>query len=186
MNVQAILLGLEAGPSELSLHIPLLYQLASNASRPLELGVCQGNSTVAFMCACSLTGRRLCSVDLVDYEESVRERLRSLELKDSLWVFVQGNDVAPETVEQVRQVSKTFDFIFVDTSHVREHTIEELAVYYPLLEKGGAMAFHDTHTELYAGGVYEPLLEFMAGHPECRIIHDEPGAYGLTAVQKAT
>lgn len=186
MNVQAILLGLEAGPSELNLHIPLLYHFAGNARRPLELGVYQGNSTVAFMCACSLAGRRLCSVDLVDYEESVRERLRSLELNDSLWVFVRGSDVAPETVKEVRRVNKTFDFIFVDTSHVREHTVQELAVYYPLLENGGVMAFHDTHTELYAGGVYEPLLEFMADHPECQIIHDEPRSYGLTAIQKAT
>lgn len=184
MNTAEILSALEAERSDIWQHVATLYHFAKRSKRPLELGVRTGNSTVAIMCACTEDNKRLCSVDMVDSSPEVRERLAYFGLNGSLWTFIAGDDVNPGTVEQVRRVNPTFDFVLVDTTHICEHTIQELNSYYPLLECGGIMAFHDSHTELYAGGVYEPVLAFVSARPECTFIHDDPSCNGLTAFRK--
>lgn len=185
MNTPAIISALEAEQSDIWQHVAAIYGFAKQCRHPLELGVRTGNSTVAIMCACTEDNKRLCSVDMVDSSLEVRDRLAYFELDGSLWAFITGDDVNPGTVEQVRHVNPTYDFILVDTIHVCEHTIQELNSYFPLLERGGIMAFHDSHTELYAGGVFEPVLAFISAHPECTIIHDDPCCNGLTAFQKS-
>lgn len=175
---------LEEAGSELSPHIPLLYAKAKESSRPLELGVFQGNSTLAFMCACHEDRKRLCSCDIVDYEAQVRLRLQQAGLNGALWSFVCGSDVDPNTVGRIRKVCPSYDLIFIDTSHLRQHTIDEIGTYYTLLEPGGLMLFHDTHTDLYPGWVYEPILDFLKAHPECEMVYDSPESYGLTAFRR--
>lgn len=180
-DVQAILAELENGPSELNFHIRTLYRFAKQSCRPLELGVLSGNSTLAMMCACVEDQKRLCSCDINYCEKMVRTRMRRSGLDDHWWAFVHGDDRSPETLASICRINRTFDLIFIDTSHEREHTTLELVMYYPLLERGGVMVFHDTHTDLYAGGVFEPLMSFLHRHTDCRLIYDSTEAYGLTA-----
>lgn len=184
MTTSEILSALEAEQSDIWQHLAALYHFVKQSQRPLELGVRTGNSTVAIMCACTEDNKPLCSVDITDSSQEVRERLAHFGLDVCLWAFIPGNDISPGTVEQVRQVNPTFDFILVDTTHTCEHTIQELNSYYQLLEHGGIMAFHDSHSELYAGGVYEPVLAFISAHPECTIILDDPRCNGLTAFRR--
>lgn len=158
--------------------------MAKESRSPLELGVQNGNSTLAFMCACQEDRKRLCSCDVIDYERHVRLRMQQMGLEDGLWSFVCGNDVDPATVARIQSLAPSYDLIFVDTSHQRQHTMDEIATYYPLLERGGVMVFHDTHTELYPGWVYEPILEFLQAHSECEMVYDTEESYGLTAFKR--
>jgi predicted O-methyltransferase YrrM len=41
------------------------------------------------------------------------------------------------------------EFLFLDTSHEYEHTLQELEIYVPLLSHNGVMALHDTNLKSY-------------------------------------
>jgi hypothetical protein len=79
----------------------------------------------------------------VDIEPTSRRR------QDKRWLFVQGDDI---------EFAKTFptwcrenglpteiDILFIDTSHFFEHTVQEIAHWFPLLAPRGKVFFHDTN-----------------------------------------
>lgn len=182
MDTSHILAGLEYIPSDIHPHIPELYRLAMNSTRLLELGVGDGVSTAALMCACYETGRRLFSVDSDDKEAGTRLYLRSLGLDDSLWTFIKGDVTGTGPVWKVRR-SGPFDFIRVDTSHTFEGTTQRLAEYYPLLKPYGVMVFGNAHGS-YTGAICGPIKEFLMAHPECRTVWDDIRGNGLIVLQR--
>lgn len=57
------------------------------------------------------------------------------------------------------------DFVFIDSSHEREATVEEFQVWAPVVAPGGKIAFHD-----YGGGAY-PGVE-QAIHDDLELVGD--------------
>jgi predicted O-methyltransferase YrrM len=119
--------------------------MASAPKLIVELGTRSGLSTRALLAAAELTDAQLLSVDLedcsgVEFPERFRPR----------WSFAVSDDVAfagaPfEAWCAARGVAPSAEVIFIDTSHLYEHTTAEIAAWLPRLAPGGAMLFHDTN-----------------------------------------
>lgn len=136
------------------LHGLVLYL---NAKRVIELGVRDGESTVALLEGVHETGGHLWSVDVMPCDQA-KATIVSYGLQGR-WTFNQADDVA--FAQQWRE--GTVDLVFIDTSHMADHTRLELAAYHPLVAPHGAMAFHDTET--FRDGVLVPILELMSAQP---------------------
>jgi hypothetical protein len=92
----------------------------------VELGTRGGVSTLALLAAAEVTGAPVLSVDIEDFAGEPFER------------FCAQKGLPPEA-----------DVIFVDTSHVYEHTRDEIDRWLPRLAPRGAMIFHDTNMGLW-------------------------------------
>lgn len=63
--------------------------------------------------------------------------------------MIQGSSVAPEIIEQVRQVAKGYERILVclDSNHTHDHVLAELQAYAPLTSVGSYCVVFDTIVE---------------------------------------
>ena len=111
----------------------------------LELGVCTGVSTRAFLKALGGTGR-LWSVDIYPRLE------HTLKIQEAYpeWTFLVEDDL---TLEWDRIV----DLIFIDTSHVYKHTLGELVKFSPFARSW--IFLHDTSA---FPGPAKAIQEFLA------------------------
>lgn len=135
-----------ATPSDIYLHLPRFVQLveALNAEHVIELGSRSGVSTVAWLYALEGKGR-LTSIDL-DKAPDIGAWPH--------WMHVQGDDTDPALM----QVIDPCDILFIDTSHLYDHTLWELRNWSKLVRPGGVIALHDTELPIPEGaGVDEPL-----------------------------
>lgn len=123
-------------PSDIHEHLGYMVDLCIelNAQEIIELGVRQGVSTTAWLHGLDQTDGHLWSVDITGRPE----------LHSPRWTFVQGPDTDPETLAKLPEM---VDVVFVDTSHAYQHTIEELALYFPRVRPGGRIVLHDTEVE---------------------------------------
>ena len=55
---------------------------------------------------------------------------------------IRADSTSPETVKSVKEYAP-FDFIFIDGGHYYETVISDWKNYWPMLRKGGLLAFHD-------------------------------------------
>lgn len=127
-----------------------LHQWAEAAKVILELGVCEGHSTAAFLSAAERSGGQVWSVDIDPPE--VPPEWHNL----GFWHFRRGNDLDPE----VRAwCPPSVDLLFIDTSHLYAQTLAELRVYVPRVNAGGLVVCDDTRRP----GVKRALEEFAPG-----------------------
>lgn len=123
--------------SDISLHLPRLYQLASvPEAKIIELGVRSGDSTCALLAAVSEQNGELWSVDI----NSPRTPPDWLDLP--YWYVSVGNDL-----ELVYFMPDQVDLVFIDTSHTYEQTKLELNYYWSKVKSGGKIVLHDTELE---------------------------------------
>lgn len=128
--------------TDISDHLPALFAETINA-RPrliVELGVRGGDSTYVLERAARFCNATLISCDIADCK-SVCDW--------SEWNFVQSDDIVfaaqfPEYCRQ-RNVTPAIDILFLDTSHLYDHTVQELECWIPLLAPKGKILFHDTN-----------------------------------------
>lgn len=122
--------------SDIGDHLPRFVQLVeeTNAQHVIELGTRAGVSTVAWLYGLSLTGGQLTSVDI-----SSRPDLGDW----AHWTFHQADDTSPSLLARLQPA----DIVFIDTSHVYEHTLTELRAYRRLVRSGGYIVCHDTELE---------------------------------------
>lgn len=123
-------------------HLPTIFSEALQADPDtiVELGVRDGESTAVFEEVCGLTGADLVSVDIdeAEYESNYEDRY-----------FVQADDV--EFARQFKYwcedhaINPEIDVLFIDTSHLYEHTVEEIDSWFPHLTDNGVVLFHDTN-----------------------------------------
>jgi predicted O-methyltransferase YrrM len=133
-------------PSDIYLHLPRMVQLVEqlDAQHVLELGSRSGVSTIAWLHALQRTGGRLTSVDL--------DAAPAIGAHDN-WTHVQGDDTDPALVAALDPA----DIVFIDTSHLYDHTVQELAIYRWLVRPGGVICLHDTELPTPEGAPPRPL-----------------------------
>lgn len=157
-------------PSDIWSHLPRMVALVEElgATSVIELGTRTGVSTIAWLYALEKTGGHLTSIDIDDRPP--------IGVYDH-WTFVQGDDCDPLIVGELDQV----DIVFIDTSHLYEHTVRELNLYRWLVKPGGVIVCHDTELPIPEGAPPRPLFpvkkaitEFCAAngfdwhnYPEC-------------------
>jgi cephalosporin hydroxylase len=132
--------------SDISEHLNFLY-FYLHCTKPkniLELGTRGGESTRVLEKYCSemdILGR---SIDLGSAPGWLTN--------STFWKHYIGDDIAiGKNLLKTKQwpdgdLFTDLDFIFVDTSHIYEHTLTEIEIYSSLLSKGvGSIVFHDTN-----------------------------------------
>jgi predicted O-methyltransferase YrrM len=123
-------------------HLPTLFAeaLATQPKLIVELGVRGGESTFALERAAKLADAHLLDVDLDECAAAGTYAKRS---------FVRGDDVAFAQQFPAWCASHgtrpVIDVLFIDTSHLYEHTREELRVWVPFLAPRGKLLLHDTN-----------------------------------------
>ena len=134
-------------PSDIHDHLGTIFAEAVSAQPRLivELGTRGAVSTRALLAAAEVTNAHVLSIDAVDCGDSdIPDRFRAR------WTFARGDDVAfagePFTAFcAARGLSPEAEVIFIDTSHLYEHTCHELEVWLPRLAPRGVMLLHDTN-----------------------------------------
>jgi cephalosporin hydroxylase len=123
-------------------HLPALFA-ETNVVKPrliVELGVRGGDSTEVLAMAARRSEATLVSVDIdpctrkIDYDR---------------WHFIQEDDVAfaGRFGAWCREagIEPAIDVLFIDTSHLYEHTVQEIERWFPLLSDRCKVYFHDTN-----------------------------------------
>jgi len=128
--------------TDISDHLPTLFAetLTMHPRLIVELGVRGGDSTFVLERAARLCQARLISVDIADCAKVTS-------WPD--WLFVQSDDVAfakefPRYCAE-RGLAPRIDVLFIDTSHLYDHTVQELACWLPFLAEHAKVLFHDTN-----------------------------------------
>ena len=164
-------------PTDIHEHLPTLVDLVveHDCQHVIELGVCSGQSTTAFLYALEQTGGSLVSVDL-DPAPAIGEWPH--------WQFIQGDDLDPRVFAQCDLA----DLIFIDTSHGYRQTLQELYLYAHLVRRPGLMVLHDTELEHPIGESLKPAFpvkraveEFCAS--EGYEFTNNPACYGLALIR---
>jgi len=106
----------------------------------MELGTRGGESTFVFSRIAKLTRSHFVSVDLEDCSDSS-------DYPD--WIFVKNDDVdfasKFSTWCAAKNINPEIDLLFIDTSHLYEHTKEEIKHWFPHLAKECTVIFHDSN-----------------------------------------
>ena len=133
--------------SDISDHLPLLYR-ETVARRPklmVELGTRGGESTLVLLTAAKAVDAPMVSVDIDDVGPTLQQKEPEL---TGRWRFVQADDVgfAARFPDYCRQhgLPDSIDLLFIDTSHLYQHTVDEIAAWFPLLRASATVMFHDT------------------------------------------
>lgn len=129
-------------PSDINEHLPLLAALAAECDTVLELGTRDGVSTVAFLAGLPRTG----TLHSVDIHEGP-----ALGFVDDRWTFHRGDDLV------LADELPDADLVFIDTSHLYEHTLAELEAYTKKVRPGGWLVLHDTELAEPYGHNGEPF-----------------------------
>lgn len=70
--------------------------------------------------------------------------------------MIEGSSVAPEVVNQVREIARTKRkvMVFLDSLHTHDHVMAELALYAPLVSLDSYLVLPDTFIEYFPRGYY--------------------------------
>lgn len=123
--------------------MPVLYAWARHARKIIELGTRGGNSASAFLAGLEHSGGELWSVD-IDMSH-VPALFRDL----PQWHRIEAPS---ESAEAIGFCPDDADILFIDTSHLYEHTLAELRYYVPKVKPGGVVFLHDTAQETLQKG----------------------------------
>ena len=125
--------------TDISDHVMTLHiiTLENDLKRVLELGVRDGESTVALAEAVSKIGGHLWSMDISSCN-TAKKQISEYGLSE-YWTFIQGDDK-----QLASSWNQEVDHIFVDTSHIYEDMLNELILYEKFVRLGGYITFHDT------------------------------------------
>ena len=148
--------------SDISDHLPTIFADIVGAQPRLivELGTRGGESTKTILGAAAHSDARVLSIDIDD--------CKGVAVADSLkarWEFIQADDVAFGR-ERFREwcaakgIAPSIDVLFIDTSHLYEHTVAEIAQWEGFVPEGGIILFHDTNLRRTARTVGNKLLDF--------------------------
>ena len=192
--------------TDISSHLETIFLEALRATPRLivELGVRTGESTLVFASVARRCGATLVSVDIAPCSSVCQY---------DQWHFVQEDDVGFgrrfEDWCQEHDISPKVEVLFIDTSHLYEHTLAEIDAWFPHLAERAVVFFHDTNLRRFfrrrdhtigrgwnnSRGVIRALdTRFGAGFDERRpfrgeleswqVIHD-PVCNGLTILTRS-
>jgi hypothetical protein len=131
--------------SDISDHLSTIFFFAIEA-RPnliVELGTRGGESTRALLAAAKACGSRMLSIDIADVSAI------EVPFRES-WTFLCADDVEFGRTSfrpwcDANSLAASIDVLFIDTSHLYEHTKQEIEVWLPYLAENGVAIFHDTN-----------------------------------------
>jgi predicted O-methyltransferase YrrM len=160
--------------------VPLMALLqgfvtGNRASRIVQLGTHAGYSTLllGWMLRRMNARRGLYSLDLdAAMCETARDWIKRAGLEEFVEV-VERNSLDPQSPIAAREfLGGQPELILLDSSHEYQATLDELDLWYPVLEPGGLLVLHDVSQFAVdfdvtkAGGVLRAFTEWRKAHPE--------------------
>jgi len=136
--------------TDISSHLPTLYAhtVLQNPQLIVELGVRGGESTRAFIDV----GCRLIGVDINNCDYPVNDKRKFYKIDDI--TFAQSHQP---------YLKNSINILFIDTSHLYKHTLDEITSFLPLMADQSLMIFHDTYMSPLKGFRYHRLNGVMGG-----------------------
>jgi cephalosporin hydroxylase len=150
-------------PLDLWIYQEILYELRPEAI--VETGTASGGSALFLASVCDLLGQgKIISVDIEDAERPQHDRV----------TYLTGSSVAPKIVDRVVEFvgDAAPVLVILDSDHSREHVLEELRAYSPVVTPGSYLIVEDTnvngHPVLpeHGPGPMEAVDEFLDSAPE--------------------
>jgi len=131
-------------------YLGVMRGLVGEATAPVvvELGMRHGISTIALLRGAIDSGG---TVNSIDFDPTCE-----LIIPPGLPFVFRGMD----SIEAAGTLDIHPDFVLVDSDHTYEYTAREIAAWWPKMNSGGHMLFHDSYE---AGGVWKAIEE--AGLP---------------------
>lgn len=139
---------------DISSHVPTLFCHAYflNPSIIVEAGVSgHEGSNVALRAISRELNSHLIGIDIDNYTYLYNNIPRG--------TFLQMDDRKfPDYFKTMKLNQSNIDFIFIDSSHEFQHTVDEIKLFTPMLTENGALGFHDSNiAPLYNGTAYARL-----------------------------
>lgn len=127
--------------TDISSHLETIYKetYAMNPKVIVELGIRGAESSRIFSCITQELNARLIGVDIEPPHQFDYNTIKNgtLILMDDVKFASIYKALAKEVV----------DVLFIDTSHLYEHTVQEIAAWFPLLGNKALVIFHDTNLD---------------------------------------
>ncbi|MCE1249687.1 MAG: cephalosporin hydroxylase family protein [Comamonadaceae bacterium] len=164
----------------------------------IETGIAHGGSLVLSasllalldMCDAIETGatldprqsrRKVLGID-IDIRAHNRAAIESHPMASRIQM-IQGSSVAPEVVQQVREVAQGYGrvLVFLDSMHTHEHVLAELDAYAPLVSSGSYCVVFDTFVDDMPPGFFADrpwdvgnnpktaVRQWLPAHPEFEV-----------------
>jgi predicted O-methyltransferase YrrM len=130
-------------PSDISDHLSRMFSevVAAKPRLIVELGVRGGQSRAIMERAARISNSSLVSVDLNDCSAACGT--------SPLWHFVKSDDIKFAATFRdwclQRSIEPSIDVLFIDSSHLYEHTVQEINSWFPFLSPRCTVLFHDTN-----------------------------------------
>ena len=155
-----------------------LYWLAkrSNSKKIVELGCTPGGSTIPLLWAAERNDGYLWSCDLANPPTKIPHYNSSDMSKRAIIGGIKASELGKVWFHG------EVDFIYLDTSHAYEDTIEEINAWLPHLKEGGLFVFHDT--EIYKSEVFRAITHVITNSSSLFELHHWPDCYGHVALQR--
>lgn len=130
--------------NDVSSHLPTIYvhTVLNKPKLIFELGVASGQTSYAFNKAAMATSSKLVGVDIdprwkSSYKNFSKNQCQFYGMDDIKFLkFFLKNPLYP---------NKKVNLIYIDTSHVYQHTLVELEHFIPILAESGSFCVHDTN-----------------------------------------
>lgn len=150
----------------------------------IETGIAHGGSLIYSASLCKMIGKgRVVGVD-IEIRPHNRKAVEAHAMAP-LITMIEGSSVAPEIVKQVADLVKPGEstLIFLDSNHTRQHVLDELEAYAPMVSKGSYIVAMDgimqdvvgaprTSPDWVTNNPQTAVKEFLAAHPE--FVLEEP------------
>jgi cephalosporin hydroxylase len=129
--------------------VPLLDLLRERQPRVVcEIGSAGGGTLFLFARA-SHPQARLLSIDLKYPTKAHRLAFPDLVGEQQRLTLIEASSQDPATLARVKQWlgDERIDFLFIDGDHSYQGVAQDFALYAPLVQPGGIIAFHDIHPD---------------------------------------
>jgi predicted O-methyltransferase YrrM len=113
----------------------------------VEIGSFLGRSTVSFALGCVGTAKHIYAIDLFEGDDDIYGS------GDFMDRFIQNictcgvesyvTPIKKHSLEVAKTWNKPIDILFIDGSHTYEDVKADFEAFYPYVNKGGVIAFHD-------------------------------------------
>ncbi len=157
-------------------YVPFLREIARG--RVLEIGVCQGVSTSAFLLG--MDDKDDGYLFSIDIDPACGERL-----SHPRWTFIPGDS------RQLKlQGNFEFDVLLIDGEHHYDTALSNLRKFSPLVKRGGTILMHDVLPSEYGRSVCPEIDECRKAWDEFRAEHPDwptrimPGLFGMGVITK--
>jgi predicted O-methyltransferase YrrM len=120
----------------------------NNISRFVQLGHYTGYSSLFVAATFKRMGgdRRFLSIDIDPWATSYANRLARLAGVSRFVHHVEGDSADVQNVQLAISELGEIQLVFIDTDHTHEHSMKEIAAWWPALKPGGILILHDSST----------------------------------------